>query len=529
MDKIEEKRPEVSSRADQWERCRKIVEGTDAVHAHDLALSGRGPNAFIHRLEGQRNADYERYVLRATFYNATFNTIQSFVGLAFGTPPEAKIPTGASEIVEDADMAGSPLAQVAERSLREVLKVGRAGLFVDLPPSPPGLSAAQAKEMGIRPFVVLYNAESIINWTFSRIGGKTRLARLVLAEPGEGGSLRYRELLLGELAPELAAAEGLDALGRAVYSIRVWEKAAPGAGKEAGYVVTSTAVPRMKSEPLDFIPFFPLAPSGEDWRTARPPLLDLVDMNLSHYRTMADLEHGRFFLGIPTPVFAGFDFNSENKEEGGEVDVRLGSPEGIVTRDPNAKWGFLEFTGAGIGALERAAEAKEKMMAALGASYLTDQKLGVESGEALKIRTHGSASALAGIVSAVSRGISQALDCMVRWAGFAPADGEVSFSINDDFTPSGLSAQELEALVKAVQAGQLPRFDFFRALVKGKVIAPDRTYDDFVAETPEPGALALLGAETGASKAGAPGQKAGSQAEPGAQEGKGQKNPPEGS
>ena len=83
---------------------------------------------------------------------------------------------------------------------------------------------------------------------------------------------------------------------------------------------------------------------------------------------MADLEHERYHSGLPTPIFAGFNFQD------GEA-IKLGSTEGISSNMPEAKAYYLEFSGKGLEALEKAAEQKESWMIQLGASLLDSYQL----------------------------------------------------------------------------------------------------------------------------------------------------------
>jgi hypothetical protein len=76
---------------------------------------------------------------------------------------------------------------------------------------------------------------------------------------------------------------------------------ADGAHGKDGDVLLSEVYPLMNGKPLDFIPFTFLSTDDNTAEVDEPPLIDLVNVNLSHYRTCADLEHGAHFTGLPTP------------------------------------------------------------------------------------------------------------------------------------------------------------------------------------------------------------------------------------
>ena len=453
MVKITDRHSEVLKRIWQWERIRLLSEGSDAVKEYDISTGGRTQTSFIFRLAGQDDASYWAYVQRAPFYNAIANTVKMYKGMLFGIPPQIVVPDGDTGIIDDYDYRGTTLQSFAAQVFDAVLKYGRAGILIDLPESPENLTRAEAEAYGVRPYATLYQPWQITNWEYSRVNGRVVLSRLVIQETED----RYKELVLSD-----------------GYSIIIWDKIP----RSNNFEVTKVIRPLMNGEPLRFIPFVPVSVYGEDWQTARPPLLDLADMTISHYRTMADLEHGRFFLGVPTPVFAGFNIQDDI--------IRLGSTDGIVTSDPNAKWGFLELSGTGLQYLENAAKQKEQLMAELGASLLSTQFAG-ESGEALQLRGKVSTSILASIAKGVEEAISNSLWLCLSWYhGKEPDRSDVSFALSDDYLTTKMTPQELVALIQAVQSGQLPRYDFYRALVKGKIIAQDRSYEEYQEETTTP-------------------------------------------
>jgi hypothetical protein len=61
----------------------------------------------------------------------------------------------------------------------------------------------------------------------------------------------------------------------------------------------------MKGSPIPFIPFWAFVKKRNSLTLQDPPLLDLADMNLAHYRISADYERGCHFAGLPTPIQAG--------------------------------------------------------------------------------------------------------------------------------------------------------------------------------------------------------------------------------
>jgi hypothetical protein len=221
---------------------------------------------------------------------------------------------------------------------------------------------------------------------------------------------------------------------------------------------------------MSTIPFWAFGAKENCLDLQDPPILDLADLNIAHYRVTADYERGCHFAGLPTPMLAGFVFDENEK-------VSIGSSTAIVSTDSSANWGFLEFTGQGLGALEKNLLQKESQMAAIGARMLAPEKAGVESAGTLLMRSNGEASVLAALVKLAGENFEQITRFMAMWYG---VEGEIEIDMNTDFMPVPMSAQDLDALMKAWQVGGLPKEELFYALKQGEVIRESTTYDDYL-------------------------------------------------
>lgn len=424
-----------------WQVCRDVAEGQEAVH--------RRGETYLPRLAGQDEPAYRAYRDRTPFFNATRRTIEGLSGLVFRKPVRVDAPVGAQAWLADMDRLGNGLQALAETVLAEVLTVGRAGMLVDHPlAADDALSVAEADARGMRPYVRLYYSEQIMNW---KVGAGTQghaLTHVTLLEPGEDGAAdRLRTL---DLDPE----DGL--------VVALHEKQ-----RDGTWITVETVRPVAYGAPLRHIPFLIQGPKDTSVAVARPPLLDLVHLNLSHYRTAADLEHGAHFTGLPTVVITGHSLQP------GET-LSIGAGEAWVLPSSDAKATFLEFKGDGLATLERLLDRKEAQMAALGARLLGPERLAAEAAQTLRIRRLSETSALAAMAAAVSAGLTRVLGWMTAWAG---VPGDVYVSLNRDHLPEPMEASELLAHVRAWQAGALSDASLFEALKRGEVVDSHLTMD----------------------------------------------------
>lgn len=463
----------------KWQRMRDVIAGQDAVHKQG--------ETYLPRLKDQTDEDYSAYKLRATWFGATSRTIDALHGLMFRKAPVIEAPEGMANILADVTMSGRSAVGFTQDLGREILEVGRVGLLVDFPrvaERPSSLGAAV--QSGLRPFATLYKAEQVINWRVQRIANRMLLTLAVLLETHEEWTdaftvetvEQYRVLMLR--GPNAEEAANGDAAGlRYVQEVyRAGEK---------GLDLVETTTPMIAGRPMAEIPFLIVGPEQVAADVSDPPMIDMADLNLSHYRTTADLEHGAHYTGLPMLFLAGVTLNDGEK-------VYLGSQTAITSSDPQADGKFIEFTGQGLGALETLLARKEAQMAALGASMLAAQKKGVEAADTHEMRTAQETSALADIASQLSQAMTQALQWLRDWSG---ASGDVAAQVSTDYVVTRMTAQDLTALLSAWQSGGISRETLFWNLQQGELVAEGKTVEDERAEIEAEGPVGMAPAGAG--------------------------------
>jgi hypothetical protein len=227
---------------------------------------------------------------------------------------------------------------------------------------------------------------------------------------------------------------------------------------------------------LDFIPFVFHSVSGFTFAVERPPLEDVMMLNLSHYRTTADLEQGRFYTSIPVPWVTGVVSKDAKRMTGGVA---------WIFESDTAKVGMLEFQGQGLSSLETALDKKEHQMAVLGARMLEAAKKAAESTETHILKSTGDGATLTQIVNGVSGSLTQALLIAAWWASTPDTKMEdladkVKAVLNTDFISQQLQGPQITAIVGAWQAGLMDKRTVAYNFRQGELLAPDDTLDDYV-------------------------------------------------
>jgi len=269
-----------------------------------------------------------------------------------------------------------------------------------------------------------------------------------------------------------------------VYTVELWKKSAQDGQIQAhtgDYILEETIVPEVSGSPLEQIPFQFFGPENLQPAVQKPPLLDLIDINKSHYHNSADLENGRHFTGIPTPIFSGFNVDK----------MVLGSKTAVVSTDPASRAYFLEFTGAGLSSLENGMAEKENMMATMGARLLEGRRKGVEAAETARIRQAGETSLLASLTNVCSDGLTRCLKWFNAWD--TNGSTEIEYMLNTDFIDDQLQSTDVVNYVSAYLQGGISFDTLYYLLQKGEASVPGVTADQEkvkITSSPPPGGFA---------------------------------------
>lgn len=445
----------------KWRRVRDTVAGQDAIYA--------GNTLYLPFLVDESGAEYLKRLHRTPFYNATWRTMASFVGLMFRKPPLKEMPKALEPFLNDVTMSGVSFDNFAQDVVLEDIAVSRVGVLVDYPTGQAvtadgkPMSIAQAEAAGLRPSMVMYKAEQIINWRFEFVNNRHMLTQVRLwetqvdvkseFETEEYNVIRVLDLFFGQYRVRRFREDSEEQIGGDIF-------------------------PQMNGAPLAEIPFFFIGPDGGQSELSDPVLIDLVDLNIKHFQVSADYEHGCHMTGLPTPVVAGL--NAEKFDEAGNPvypKLYIGSTTAwILPTGADAK--YLEFTGQGLTALKENLDRKEAQMAAIGARMLTPEKSGVEAAETVAMRHSGENSILAAIAIAVSEGLTKALRVFAAWCGITVTEENLKFEINRDFMPFPITPQALTALLSAVQAGRLSHESFFDLMKRGDLLDSELTFEE---------------------------------------------------
>lgn len=438
----------------KWQRCRDCVSGQDAIHD--------AGETYLPRLTDQSDSAYLAYKNRAQFYNCFWRTVAALSGMMFRKNPIVECSDNIAGMLEDVNLSNITFDVFAYQIAIEIMTTGRVGVLIDYPNQQvQGMTLAEASRLNLRPTMQQYRAETVINWRVKRINNVNKLVLLVLTEDlvtieGDGFIEKYETVY-----------RVLDLVDDSKYRVRLFRVN----DKKENEQIGDDLYPMMNGKNIDFIPFIFIGIDDTTPPVDEPPLIDLADVNIAHYRLDADHKHGLHFTGLPTPIISGYTPSE------GSSDLYIGSTAAWVFPDSNAKAAYLEFTGQGLAAIKEEKESLVGQMAILGARLLASEKKATETAQTAQIHRAGESSVLSAIANTISSGLTWALNVFSQWGG---SQDECSVEINTEFLPPELTSQELATWLQAWQQGA-PGFSdegLFSLLQKRELIASGVTLED---------------------------------------------------
>lgn len=436
-----------------WKLLRDSIAGAKQMR--------NGGEIYVPKLSGQNDTDYLAMTKRPPYENYVQRTLDGLTGLVFSKEPVLKAPKLLEDLKDNIDAKGKSLTDIAQEIVSEVESVGRVGILIDSPSvDVSGMTQAESESLNNRPFIRVYDTESIINWKYETINNKEVLSMVVLAEMKDD----WIDMFDNDPVTFYRVLHLLDG----VYTQSIYEEV-KGTNTVSYKLTQEIYQPKMNGKVLYEIPFIGITPDTLSVTPAKSPLYDLADVNLAHFKINVDYYTAMHLTATPTGYGTGFQLPE------GES-MALGGSSFTILDNPDAKLSFLEYKGDGLGTLEREKKELKEAMVILGSNMLQGDKNVAESENTVAMRSSGERATLISVANTCSRGITKALELMALWLS---TNEEVSYALNTDYNLSALSPQAMHSIVEAWQLGGLTKKNMFTQFKKGEIIEEDETYEDW--------------------------------------------------
>lgn len=423
-----------------WRRLRDTYNGRDAVL--------KAGNIYVPDLKGLEAGQNKNYRARGNFYNCVKRTVHGLTGLLYQKAPEVEFPKSEAEFLTDVTLTNITFEMFAVEAGREAMLMGRFGILVDMP--------AEGSTYN-RPYLCSYKAEDIVNWRTERINGDQVLQMVVLREKVE--VVDPKDEFKITAVDQYRVCE----VANQVYTQKLYryQDKVGSIGKEWTQF-GATLIPVRRGASLDFIPFVFTGAQHATAELADPPLTDLADVNLGHWRNSVDYEYGLHLVALPTPWVSG----AKNASQDGPMKI---GPSVVWELELQGSAGMLEFSGAGLDAIVAAMDEKKKQMAVIGARMLEDVPIVDETATAVVIRRSGENASLRTVANAVEQALTFVLQIVVWWQTTvdSPNDADAWVELNKEFFDVKISASDVTAALGALQAGEMSFETWWNLLTTG--------------------------------------------------------------
>lgn len=434
-------RPEYQEMFDDWQLCRDLMKGTRAMWD-----SG---STWLPQWTMEGNPDYDRRLHSTILFNGFARAVKTLSGKVFSEP--VTISEDYSQTMYDwfdnIDLTGRPLNTFAATLFRDGLQSGLSHILIDKP-RVVVQNRLQEIQQGVRPYWVHIPAENVIWWHSEQINGKEQLLEVRILE--------------FETTPEgfgLTTRERVKVLRPGEWEI--WERITGPQGETWAIVDAGLTG-------LDEIPLVTVYFERSGFMTARPPLLDLAFLNLSHWRSQSVQTHVLELGRRPIPYFHGYDPTKLQR-------VPVGPFSALINTAKDAEVGFAEITGASIGAgRENLIDLKDEM-AAMSVELLI-RKPGEKTATQANLQADESNSELGQMAVSCAEALTQASLITERWGGLPDSTGRISISTDFELTSS--EQAEMDQLLKMRQAGEITRRTFLIECQRRDLFGDEFNVDD---------------------------------------------------
>lgn len=408
---------------------------------------------YIGSMDACGQAKYNKYLSNSYFIGVTGVTVKGLRGLISSKKPIKNIPKSIEYISDNVNGRGQTLRDFADEANGEAFETPWSGVLVARPSTPEGTNKLKAEQENLRPKLLHYKFESIINWDWDVINNEDKLSLVVLKE-----QISKRTDFNVEMKDQYRVLEMVGG----IYTQSLYDE-------EKKLVVDSEGIEQYQI-PVIFngkheteIPFY--------WIVAdtmkKSVIDDLVDCNFEHYNVYADygskLHYSSFIIYTENGINEGEE--TRNKAIGNGVKWEGGA---------DAEFGILQPDG-NADSHRIALQDTELRMSSLLASILKGRTSGAESAEAKSLDQVTQNTVTASVAITVGDAIQRALNFASKIEG---GTEDAVFEQNTDYDPALLNSQLLSVLSNMQQIGQISQETLYENMQKGDIANPDRTFEE---------------------------------------------------
>jgi hypothetical protein len=399
--------------------------------------------------------DYDWYhrVIRSYFHRKFGDAIDAFAGLLTNFTVNGDLPKSLKLNIENVDMKGNSLSKFLLKADIAALRDGFCLILVDYPRTinEDGESTLKTvydtKKAALRPRLVMYEANQVINYSFDE------------------EIMEFEHITIQE-SVEMKAESGYETTTTEQY--RTLRADSCEVNKVSGSALVGYQFP--VKAPTEKIPLIVYTASveGEDPLEAKPPLLDLAELNLNLYQKTTQKDE--LMLRCNIPILQINERTNGRKKDVADGRVKIGANTILWNVDAQ----YVEPNG---GALALTAADITKLNESIAERTLNFLSLGIVQRTATEI-VH-SAAPLAATFSTMADAKKSAVQVIFEtWGMFTGEKTNATIEIDHSIIQAALDTPKVSGLLALRNAGELSRRTFLEIMQAGKVLPNGLSVDE---------------------------------------------------
>lgn len=462
----------VNTPTKKFKQMREWWELPDALMQGSTALK---TPAWLPKEPAESDRNYELRMKRSHLFNAFKKTVQTNVGKVFSkdisinddVDPLIKL------MLDNVDMEGRDIHQFAKSVFEDGLVRGLSAIFVDYTATEPG--ETRADELNDRPYFVHLTADQLLDVRSTIIGGRERPTYLRFVENVVSYDDDYTEdwkervkvfQMRDDGVIEWFSWERNTAQGGFVNRVQQSWSEQTKSDQDNDWAITDGG----ELFGIPYIPIIPFYTNRHGFFYASPPLNELAETNLTHFRSQSDQENVLHIARVPMLKVRGF--NSIDPETGHKQDIVI-SPNTVIDlgSDPQADASWIEHDGKALQAGREHLQDLENQMAVQGLE-LTAQRPGGQTATEKAIDTAAANSQLKSMALNLQDAIEQAMMIAALYLQLDP-ESAGSIGVNTDFTVSYQGDRDMANLFELYRNNLIDAQTLLNEAKRRSVLHPD--------------------------------------------------------
>ena len=415
-----------------WSVMAAVTKGTNYIR--DMA------ETYLPQEPREDDDAYETRVDRSVLSPYTSRLIETAAGAILRKPIHIEGDPYWLQLAQNIDGIGSNINEYARRALVSSLTYGHSAILVDYPAAMGARNLAEERAQGRRPYFVHIDAPQI--WGWRKESTTNRLTQVRIHDYSVRPLNEFGEEQIEEMRVIYPGRYDLYTLGQELVEFT----------ETGGYS-------------LDEIPLVPIYSNRRGVLVSQPPLLDIANLNITHYQRQADLIHALHIAAMPTLVLEGWDDTTGSATMGVNYAIAM---------QPGNKAYYVQADATSFDAQMQELQSLEGQMSTLGVTKLFGQKFVAESAEAKRIDQAQSNSVLSIISQELESALNQAFAFAAQYVGIEPPE----ITIDRDFDYYRLIGQDVSVLAQLNQMGKISDAMLLEVLRRGEVLPDNINIED---------------------------------------------------